>query len=283
MIIKNTIKLTSLLLASTLFLSSCAANNASEKKDTVIATYKGGDVTLEEAKISVRKLIAKNKELKGITFKNLTSEQREALIKKIILSEISFKEAKKRDLHKQKDIKRAIKSFEADLLQRELYFDLAKNASSDEIVKKHYEDSVKKMSGQEEVRLRYISLATKKEADSLYAKLKRKPKTFAYYAKKKSLDKELAKKGGDLGYVLKSQLSVDVAKQAFSLKIKSVSKPIKSKGRWNIIKVENRRKVEIAKFEDIKATLAKKLAQDAIKKFAADKITNAEISISVSE
>lgn len=283
MTIQKTPILTSLFLASALFLSSCAMNFSSDKKDTIIATYKGGDVTIDEAETSVRKLIAKNKELKGITFQNLTAEQREALIKKIILAEVSLKEAKKRNLHKQKDIQKAIRSFETDLLERELYFDLAKNASSDELVKKHYEDSVVKMADQEEVRLRYISLASKKEADALYNKLKRRPKTFAYFAKKKSLDKELAKKGGDLGYVLKNQLSKEVAEQAFSLKIKSVSKPIESKGRWNIIKVEDRRKVEIAKFEDIKGALAKRLAQEAIKKFAADKIKNAEISIIVSE
>lgn len=283
MTIKNTLKLTSLLLAFALFLSSCALNKSSDEKDVIIATYKGGKITEQEAEISVRKLIAKNKDLAGLTLKDLTAEQREGLIKKIVLAEISYKEAKKRKLHEQKDIKRAIRSFETDLLQRELYFDLAKNASSDEKVKKHYEESVQKMSGQKEVRLRYISLATKKEADVLYAKLKRRPKAFAYYAKKESLDKELAKKGGDLGYVLKSQLAEEVAQQAFSLKINAISKPIKSKERWNLIKIEDRRKVQIAKFDDIKAALAKRLAQDAIKNFASDKIAKAEISISVVE
>ena len=69
-----------------LVLSACKNFTGSKLTDTktqIIATYSGGEVTRQDLDYELGKLIAKNEKLKNLTFENLSSDQKEALIKEI--------------------------------------------------------------------------------------------------------------------------------------------------------------------------------------------------------
>ena len=276
-----------LLITTLLILSSCNSFNLSkDNKNTnnsnkIIATYQGGKVTLLETEAEFKRIVSKNNNLKDLNFKDLTADQREVIIKQVILSEISYKEAKKRNLNKEADYKKAIKFIETELLQQKLYAHLIKKATTEENLKKRYDELVKKMEGKKEIRIRYIVLKSKKQADKLSSKLIKSPKYFNYQAKKKSLDKETAKKGGDLGFILEDQLPTQVKEIASSLKKGQVSKAFPLDDKWIIIKLEEKRNAQIAKFEDAKPALIQDLSQSAIKDFIANSLEEARISIVV--
>ena len=247
----------------------------------IVANYKGGVVTLQQVEAELSKLILKNPKLKGLSFNNLNSDQKEMVVKEIVLKEIAYKEAKKQKLNKSDDYKQALKLFETEMLKQKLFLKLAEDAKATTNLKENYDKLVLELKDKEDLRIRYIALNTETEAMSVHKILTKYPKSFANQAKKKSIDKDTALKGGDLGFVLEDVLPVEIVSQAKKLPKDKISKPFKLTDKWVIIKLEDRRQAEVAKFEDTKEALAASLARKAIQDFIADSIKKAGISITV--
>lgn len=266
-----------------LFLTSCQNlhDSASDDSSAIVATYKGGQVSLKDANLELNLLISKNEKLKGLTFEKLNSEQKEAVIKEIILNEIAYKEAKKRNLDKEKDYQEALKSFESELLKQKLLITIAKEATDENSLRKNYNELAEKLKNKKDLRISYIAVKTQKEAEELYQSVIKAPHSFASLAKKKSLDREVAKKGGDLGFVLEDVLPADVLKQAKALRKGEISKPFTTNGKWVVIELDNERAAEILPFEKAKDALAKNLAKKATKDFASQSFEKAQINILV--
>ncbi len=258
-----------------------SSNNSKDPSKIIVSNYRSGEVTLKETQIELDKLALKNEKLRGLKFDNLTANQKEAVIKEVVLKEIAHKEAKKRNLHEEKNYKESLKTFENEVLSQNLYADIAKKAGSEEKVKKHYDKLAKDLEGKKDVKIRYISVKTQKEADSIYKILAKSPKSFTSQAKRKSLDKQSAKNGGDLGFVLRTQLQPEIADITKNLKKGEISKPISLTDKWVIIKLEDERDTQIAKFEDVKEALAGNLSQKALQEFISKNLEQAEISIMV--
>lgn len=257
---------------------SSAANEPSKK---VISTYLGGQVTLRDVNIELEKLIVQNDKLKGLTFDSLTSEQKETIIKEVVLKEIAYKEARKRNLNKDKDYQEALKIFESELLKQKLFADLVKKVSSEENVRKNYDELVAKIKDKKDIRISYIAVKTQSEAEALYQTLTKSPNSFAALAKKKSLDKEVAKKGGDLGFVMEDMLPKEIVSQARSVTKGQIAKPVQLQDKWAIIKLEGERPAEIIPFEKAKDALTQNLAKKALEEFVTQSLEKAKISILV--
>ena len=266
-----------------LLLASCQNlhDSASADSSAIVATYKGGQVSLKDANLELNLLISKNEKLKGLTFEKLNSEQKEAVIKEVILNEITYKEAKKKNLDQEKDYQEALRIFESELLKQKLLITIAKEAADENSLRKNYNELVEKLKNKKDLRISYIAVKTKKEAEALYQSVIKTPQSFASLAKKKSLDREVAKKGGDLGFVLEDVLPTDVLKQAKTLQKGQISKPFTTNGKWVVIKLDNERAAEILPFEKAKDALAKNLAKKAMEDFAAQSLEKAQINILV--
>ncbi len=183
-------------------------NSKDNKEDPIISKYNGGNVTLSEVQAELNRISLQNKNPQKIEFNGLNANQKEAIIKEVILREISYKEAKKRGLDKKDEYRKSVKLFKSEILKQNLYTQIAQDAISEEAIKNSYDEIIQNIKDKEDFRIRYISLATEEEAQSLYKRLKKYPKSFIYHAKNKSLDKEAAKNGGDLGFVLEDLNSV---------------------------------------------------------------------------
>jgi len=261
--------------------SSKEESAANDPSKTIISTYSGGQVTLRDVSIEIEKLIAQNEKLKGITFDKLSSDQKETIIKEVVLKEIAYKEAKKRNLNKGKDYQEALKIFESELLKQQLFADLIKKASSEENVKKNYDELVAKIKDKKDIRISYISVKTQSEAESLYQSLIKSPASFAAQAKRKSLDKEVGKKGGDLGFVMEDMLPKEIVSQARSVTKGQIAKPVQSSDKWVIVKFEDERSAEVTPFDKAKDALAQSLAKKAIEDFVTQSLEKAKISVLV--
>jgi peptidyl-prolyl cis-trans isomerase C len=126
-----------------------------------------------------------------------------------------------------------------------------KKGVTDQAMRAVYDDAVKQMVGDEEVRARHILVATEEEAKQILADLK-KGGNFETIAKEKSKDPGAAAQGGDLGYFTKDQMVPEFAEVAFKLPKGELSEPVKSQFGWHIIRVEDKRSKAPPKFEDVK-------------------------------
>lgn len=272
-----------------MLLSSCQAsfNNKApsqvavvkDSAKTVIATYSDGEITVKDIKIELEKLIAKNDKFKDLTPEKLTAEQKEIFIKELILKEISYKKAKARSLNKDKDYQEALKIFESELLKQKLFIALAKEASDEKNVKKNYDELVIKLKNKKDINISYIAVKTEKEANQIYQSLLKSPASFATQARKKSLDKETAKKGGNLGFVLEDAIPSEIINQARKAGKGNFAKPIKFTNKWIIVKFEDERPAKIAPYQEVKEVLAQNLAKNAIESFISKTLEEAKINI----
>jgi len=273
------------LLTSSLILALAACQNSgtakSEKKSNIVATYNGGEVSSAAVDYELGKIKAKNEKLKNLTFENLSADQKEALIKEIVIKEIAYKEAKKRGLNKEDDYQAALKLFESDLLKQKLLVALVKEAQEEKNLHKNYDELAAKANGKKDFKISYIAVKTQKEADEIFAALTKNPSSFAAQAKKKSLDKEVAKKGGELGFVMEDALSPEVSKEIKNLKKGEISKPISSAQRWVIVRFEDEKNTEILPYEKAKDALSQQLARKAVEDFVSQNLEKAKISLSV--
>lgn len=261
--------------------SSKEDSAANDPTKTIVSTYSGGEVTLKDVNVELEKLIAKNDKLKGLTFDKLNPQQKEAVIKEVILKEMAYKEAKKRNLNKDKDYQEALKSFESELLKQKLLFTLAKEASDEKNVKKNYDELAAKLKDKKDLKISYIAVKTQNEAEAIHQSLLKSPSSFASQAKRKSIDKEVAKKGGDLGFVMEDALPAEVVKQAKLLNKGQLSKPIQVAGKWVIIKLDDERPAEILPYDKAKDALTQNLAKKAIEDFISQSFEKAKINILV--
>jgi peptidyl-prolyl cis-trans isomerase C len=128
-----------------------------------------------------------------------------------------------------------------------------KAATTDEAMKKVYDDAAKQITSEQEVHARHILVATEDEAKAVKAELD-KGADFAELAKKKSKDPGAAD-GGDLGFFTKDQMVPEFSAVAFALEPGKISDPVKSQFGWHIIKVEEKRDRKPPDFAQVKAQI----------------------------
>jgi peptidyl-prolyl cis-trans isomerase C len=161
-------------------------------------------------------------------------------------------EAKKIDA--SEDFKQQLEFTRKKLLMAKLLDSEAKAASTDEAMRKVYDDATKQMKPEEEVHARHILVETEDEAKSVKEELQ-KGANFAELAKSKSKDPGASAEGGDLGFFSKDQMVPEFADAAFKLEKGQTSDPVKSPFGWHIIQVEEKRTRPVPDFEQVKPQL----------------------------
>ena len=276
------------LLLSLALISSCKNNfytsqnkNTLKENDKILATFEGGDVRLSQVKREFAKITARDEKLKKLTFDDLTSEQKKIIINEVVVNDVSYQKAKELKLNNDDDYQEALKLFETELLKQKLYIHIADQVKQEENLKKNYQQLASKLANKKDYRFSYIALKdekdAKKEADEIYEKLLKNPQKFSDIAKKKSIDKDTAKKGGDLGYIVEDALPTEILSSLKKLKKGQVSKPILSANRFLIIKFVDERKAEILPFDKAKEALAQGLIKKALEDFNSQAVKDSQI------
>ena len=130
----------------------------------------------------------------------------------------------------------------------------AKAAVTEQALKTVYEEAIKQMANDFEVRARHILVPTENEAKAILAELN-KGTDFAELARQKSKDPAAASQGGDLGYFTKDQMVPEFSEVAFKLEKGALSEPVKSQFGWHVIKVEDKRERQPPEFDKVKDQL----------------------------
>ncbi|MCY1073646.1 peptidylprolyl isomerase [Archangium lansingense] len=149
---------------------------------------------------------------------------------------------------------------------------------SEEDLKAAYTQYTKMESGDAEVHARHILVQVDAKATPEQVEAGRKKAlTLAEEARKPGVDfSELAKKksegpsaadGGDLGFFRRGVMVPAFERVAFALKEGEVSEPVRTQFGWHVLKVEERRAVDVAPFEQVKGELENRLKMQKTEKF----------------
>jgi peptidyl-prolyl cis-trans isomerase C len=168
----------------------------------------------------------------------------------LIDMKIVAKAAEDKKIENNEDFKKRLAFTRNRLLMDNLLAVEGKSATTDDAMKKVYEDASKQITGEQEVHARHILVESEDEAKTVADELK-KGADFAELAKKKSKDPG-ASDGGDLGFFTKDQMVPEFSTVAFALEPGKISDPVKSQFGWHIIKVEEKRNRKAPDFEQVK-------------------------------
>src|SRR6201997_5313380 len=179
--------------------------------------------------------------------------KKENVLAFLIDMKIVAKAAEAKKIEDRDDFKARLAFARNRLLMDNLLAAEGKAATTDDAMKKVYDDASKQISSEQEVHARHILVETEDEAKAIKAELT-KGADFAELAKKKSKDPG-ASDGGDLGFFTKDQMVPEFSNVAFSLEPGKISDPVKSQFGWHIIKVEEKRNRKAPDFEQVKAQI----------------------------
>jgi peptidyl-prolyl cis-trans isomerase C len=179
--------------------------------------------------------------------------KKDSVLSFLIDMKIVAKAAEAKKIEDRDDFKARLAFARSRLLMDNLLAVEGKAATTDDAMKKVYEDASKQITGEQEVHARHILVETEDEAKAIAGELK-KGADFAELAKKKSKDPG-ASDGGDLGFFTKDQMVPEFSTVAFALEPGKISDPVKSQFGWHIIKVEEKRARKAPEFEQVKAQI----------------------------
>jgi peptidyl-prolyl cis-trans isomerase C len=236
-----------------------------------VATVNGKPI-----KQSVYDYIAKDATARG---QKVDAPVKEAIINKLVDSEIVYQEAQKLGLDKQPDYVAREELARRELLTSAFLQDyVKKNPISDADTKAAYEQ-YKKAYGEKEFSARHILVKTEAEAKDIIAQLG-KGGDFSKIAKDKSLDPGSKDKGGDLGWFSPATMVKPFSDAVASLQKGAVTPtPVQTQFGWHVIKLVDTRAAQPLSYEKVKDGLQKNLQQRNLEKLMSDLRAKAKIEV----
>jgi peptidyl-prolyl cis-trans isomerase C len=235
-----------------LLLSASLSTLAFAQADKVVAKVNGVEIKQSDLNAAEEEI---GQAAQGLP----EAQKRDFLIGFVTDLLITSKAAESKGLDKSADFIKKMQAARQKLLVEAYLTSEAKAKVNDAELKKLYDDEIKKMKPEEEVRARHILLATEEEAKAAAVRLG-KGEDFEKLAKELSKDPGSAD-GGDLGYFTRETMVKEFSDVAFVLEKGKVSAPVKSQFGFHLIKVEDKRAKELPAFDAVKTQLQEYLVR----------------------
>lgn len=238
--------------------------------DTV-ATVNGKKITTEHYEKVVKRLKAKNPGFQA-------EANKQAIVNELISRELLYQEAVKQKLEKDPKVAFILEQQRIELLMQALIQKtLTKDPIDEKQIKKVYKNKIAS-SNMKEFKARHILLKTEDEAKTIIAKLDTGG-DFAKLAQEKSTGPS-AKSGGDLGWFSPARMVPPFARAVAEMKKGTHSKkPVKTQFGWHVIKLEDSRKMEPPKYDDVKKEIASALSKKRLQEYVEKLRSKAKIKI----
>jgi peptidyl-prolyl cis-trans isomerase C len=236
---------------------------AAAPADKVVARADGG-VTVTEGDLA---LAAEDPSLSlpGMT----EAQKRDLLVSYMVDLKLGARAADAAKIAEAPEFARKLAYFRDKLLLDEYLEREVKKSVTPEAARKLYEDTVKTVKPEEEVRARHILSENEDDAKKAAARVKG-GEDFAKVAAELSNDPGSKGEGGDLGFFTKDRMVQPFAEAAFKLEPGQVSEPVKSQFGWHVIKLDEKRVKSVPPFEEMKEQveqyLTRKAQQDLVLK-----------------
>ncbi len=242
----------SVALAALLLAAPASAQDAAR----LVARVDGHAITEEDVRIALDELAS------GLPRHMNDKEKRDYAIDYLIDLRIVAAQAAREKLDAGAEFKKRLDQTRDRLLMETILTREGDRAGTDEAARKFYDETVKTLKTEQEVRARHILVETEAEAKAALDRI-RKGEDFAKVAGELSKDPGSGKQGGDLGWFEKGRMVPEFGEAAFRLDKGQVSEPVKSQFGFHIIKVEDRRDKKPPEFEAVKDQLKRYVTQKA--------------------
>lgn len=265
---KITLSVASIMLA-TLFTNSAFALGKNS-----VAAVNGKNITQKQYQHHLKQRQAQNAQ-QG---KKAAPVNRQVILDELINREVLLQEAKKKKLHKDKKVKAQLEQSKNNILIQAL---IAKSPAAKPISDKELKEIYDKQIGSadpKEYKARHILVKEEAKAKKLIEELN-DGADFEELAKKESTGPS-GKNGGDLGWFSAAQMVPTFSKAAAKLKKGTHSqKPVKTRFGFHIIKLEDSRKRELPKFEDVKNQIKPVIQNKRLQEYVVKLRSKAKIEI----
>lgn len=151
--------------------------------------------------------------------------------------------------------------------------DIAKKIMvTEDDIRKEYEANPEKFQSKEQCSISHILLETEEQAESVFSEFSR-GKDFAYLVKTYSKDAQTADKEGNLGtltrdgYVRGIGKDVEFENAVFALKQGEVSRPIKTRKGWHLVRIDEKLPAQLKPLTEVEASIRQALSEKKIKDF----------------
>jgi len=214
-------------------------------------------------------------------------EFRRQVLNQLVAKELIYSDAKKIGILKSKEFKDKYKEVIVKI-KKEIAIQVWQKQAVDKIkvsekdLKNYYTKNREEFFEKERAHARHILVDTEKEAKSISKQLKGlkgvalKTK-FVELAKLKSTGPS-GEKGGDLGYFAKEEMVPEFSQKAFSMKVETVSSPVKTKFGYHLIYLEDRKAKTTKSFSEVRLLIEQRLKMEKAKTVMMKKMTALEKS-----
>lgn len=248
------------LLAGVSMFACLTGSPAMAQENKVVAKIDGIEITEQEIALAGEDLGERIAQVPA-------AQRREYLIGYLSDLKIGARAAERAKIAELPEFTLRMNYFRQKVLMDEFISRQSRAAASTEAARKLYDDTMKTMKPEEEVRARHILVEKEDEAKAALARV-RQGEDFAKVAAELSRDPGSGKEGGDLGYFTQDRMVPQFGAVAFQLKAGDVSEPVQTQFGWHVIKVEDKRSKPLPKFEEVKGEietyLVRKAQQDIV-------------------
>lgn len=250
-----------------------AADKATEVKDYTILKI-GSDEIKNSDVITIWKGLFPNGSAPD--FNGFDENVRQNVLRGLVSERLIYAEATKAGVDKDPEVKKRIANVQKQVIMQSYMEGKSKTLVTDEQLKAAYAEKVAATKGQEELKASHILVASEEEAKKISDQIK-KGGDFEKIAKEKSTDKGSGANGGQLGWFTKDKMVPEFADAAYKLKKGDVSEPVKSEFGWHIIKLEDRRPLQLPSFDEMKESLRGGLANKAVQGYVETLLKGANV------
>ena len=245
---------------SALSLSLLLIAPLSAKADAVVAKVDGMEITEQDIAVAAEDLAEAVQQMPE-------EKRRDYYIAYLSDLRLASKAAREAKLDENSEFKRRMAYRNEKVLLEEYLAVEARKLVTEASMRALYDESVKQMKPEPEIRARHILVETEDAAKAVVVRLKA-GEDFAKVAGEVSKDPGSGAEGGDLGYFTKERMVPEFSTAAFAMKVGDVSDPVKSQFGFHVIKVEDIRERPVPGFDEVKGQieqyLIRKSQQDAV-------------------
>ena len=210
---------------------------------------------------------------------------RKQVLEQLVAKQLVYDNAKKTGVLKSKEFKERYAEI-VENVKKEIAIqvwqkrEIDKIKVSDKDMKAYYNKNKEEFNEKESAHARHILVKTEAEANAISKQLKgltgvALKSKFIELAKAKSTGPS-GVKGGDLGYFAPGQMVPAFSDKAFSMKIETVSPPVKTQFGYHLIYLEDRKAKKSKAFKDVKTVIERRLKLEKAKTVMLDKMKQLE-------
>jgi peptidyl-prolyl cis-trans isomerase C len=220
----------------------------------VLAKVNGVEITDDDVQIALDDIGA------GLP-RQLEGKAREAYVLDFLIDEqLVVQKAQADKLGETPEFAKKLAYLRDKALMEALLGRVAKEAVTNEAVKKTYDEAAKNQKPETEIHARHILVPTEDEAKAALKRVKA-GEDFSKVATE--LSKDPGSKGGDLGWFTKDRMVPEFAEAAFKLEPGQISEPVKTQFGWHVIKVDEKRPKAFPPLDQVREQVARYVAQKA--------------------